>query len=354
MKYIIPALMSFVIAVLLVPVVKKFAFKVGAVDKKPEKNSRKIHTKNMARGGGIAIYLAFLITTLIFLPEHNLSYWGLVVASTIVLVVGFFDDISSLNPWLKLSVQIFAAILAYSFFGIRVEAISNPLGQAILFVDPDLILNVFSYSIQINILGLLLTTIWLVGMTNTMNFVDGIDGLSGGIAAIASIIMFFLALRLDVSQTQTALISIILFGGCVGYLLYNFHPAKIFNGDSGAYFLGMSLGIIAIFSGAKLATAALVLGVPIIDAVWSAIRRILSGKSPFTADRGHLHFLLLDAGFTQRQAALLIYAICLIFGIIALVASPEQKVIAIFCLVLIILLLLVLLSSVIKNKRSSS
>ena len=354
MNYLIPAIISFAIAVTLVPMVKKFAFKVGAVDKKPDKNSRKIHTKNMARGGGIAIYIAFLVTTLVFLPEHNLNYWGLIVASTIVLLIGFADDIMPLNPWLKLSVQITAAVLAYSIFGIRIEAISNPAGQAILFVDPDLIINVLNYSIEINILGLLLTSVWLVGMTNTMNFVDGIDGLSGGIAAIASIIMFFLAFKLDSSQAQTAMISIILFGGCIGYLIYNFHPAKIFNGDSGAYFLGMSLGIIAIFSGAKLATAALVLGVPIIDAVWSAIRRILAGKSPFTADRGHLHFLLLDAGFTQRQAALLIYAICLVFGAIALVASPEQKIIAIFSLVLIILLLLILLSNVIKNKRSNS
>lgn len=354
MNYLVPALISFILAVLLVPVIKKFAFRVGAVDKKPGKNSRKIHTKTMARGGGIAIYLAFVITTLIFLPEHNLSYWGLIVASTIVLVVGFIDDIKPLNPWMKLSAQIVAAISAYCFFGIRIEAISNPAGQAILFTDPNLVLNVLNYSVQINVLGLLLTSVWLVGMTNTMNFVDGIDGLSGGIAAIASIIMFFLALNPDVSQPHTALISIVLFGGCVGYLIYNFHPAKIFNGDSGAYFLGMSLGIIAIFSGAKLATAALVLGVPIIDAVWSAIRRILAGKSPFTADRGHLHFLLLDVGFSQKQAALLIYAICIVFGVIALVASPEQKIIAIFGLILIILLLLILLSNLIKNKRGNS
>jgi len=354
MNYLVPSLISFLLVVVMVPIVKRFAFKVGAVDKKPTKNSRKIHTKNMARGGGIAIYLAFVITTLFFLPDHSLSYWGLIVASTVVLVVGFFDDMISLNPWLKLSVQIFAAVLAYSFFGIRIEAISSPVGQAILFVDPDLVINVLNYSVQINVLGLILTSVWLVGMTNTMNFVDGIDGLSGGIAAIASIIMFLLALNLDVSQDQTAMISIILFGGCIGYLIYNFHPAKIFNGDSGAYFLGMSLGIIAIFSGAKLATAALVLGVPIIDAIWSAVRRIIAGKSPFTADRGHLHFLLLDVGLTQRQAALLIYTICLVFGAIALVASPEQKIIAIFSLVLIILLLLILLTIMIKNKRNNS
>ncbi len=187
-----------------------------------------------------------------------------------------------------------------------------------------------------------------------MNFVDGIDGLSGGISAIAAFIMFLLALSPSVHQGQTAIISIALVGGCLGYLVHNFYPAKIFNGDSGAYFLGMTLGIIAIFSGGKLATAALVLGVPILDALWAALRRILAGRSPFSADRGHLHFLLLDVGFTQRQAALLIYSLCIVFGVIALIASPGQKIVAIFALVLIIMLLLSILTLILRRKTQAS
>ncbi len=353
MIYFVALLATFGLTVLLVPWIKKLAFKVGAVDR-PQENSRKIHKKVMARGGGIAIYLAFLATTLVLVPSHNLQYWGLIVAATIVLVVGFADDIYNLNPWVKLSVQVFAAVVAFSFFGIRIEVLSNPAGQSLVFTDPNLSLVLNGYLVSINYIALLVTTIWLVGMTNTMNFVDGIDGLSGGIAAIAATVMFFLAISPTINQPQTAIISISLVGGCLGYLIYNFHPAKIFNGDSGAYFLGMTLGIIAIFSGAKLATAALVLGVPIIDAVWSAVRRVISGRSPFSADRGHLHFLLLDVGFTQRQTALLIYGLCIIFGFIALVASPEQKIVAIFALVIVIMLLLSVLTLLIRRKSQTS
>lgn len=353
MIYFVALLATFGLTVLLVPWIKKLAFKVGAVDR-PQENSRKIHKKVMARGGGIAIYLAFLATTLVLVPSHNLQYWGLIVAATIVLIVGFADDIYNLNPWVKLLVQVFAAVVAFSFFGIRIEVLSNPAGQSLVFTDPNLSLVLNGYLVSINYIALLVTTIWLVGMTNTMNFVDGIDGLSGGIAAIAATVMFFLAISPTINQPQTAIISISLVGGCLGYLIYNFHPAKIFNGDSGAYFLGMTLGIIAIFSGAKLATAALVLGVPIIDAVWSAVRRVISGRSPFSADRGHLHFLLLDVGFTQRQTALLIYGLCIIFGFIALVASPEQKIVAIFALVIVIMLLLSVLTLLIRRKSQTS
>jgi len=353
MTYLVALFVTFGLTVLLVPWIKKLAFKFGAVDK-PQENSRKIHKKVMARGGGIAIYLAFLVTTLILVPNRDLGYWGLVVASSIVLTIGFADDIYNLNPWVKLLTQIFAAVVAFSFFGIRIEVLSNPAGQSLVFTDPNLSLVLNGYLVSINFIALTVTTIWLVGMTNTMNFVDGIDGLSGGIAAIAAIVMFFLAISPSVNQSQTALISISLAGGCLGYLVYNFHPAKIFNGDSGAYFLGMTLGIIAIFSGAKLATAALVLGVPIIDAVWSAVRRIISGRSPFSADRGHLHFLLLDVGFTQRQTALLIYSLCIVYGIIALIASPEQKIVAIFALIIVIMLLLSVLTLVIRRKPQAS
>ena len=353
MIYFVALLATFGLTVILVPWIKKLAFKVGAVDR-PQENSRKIHKKVMARGGGIAIYLAFLATTLVLVPSHNLQYWGLIVAATIVLIVGFADDIYNLNPWVKLLVQVFAAVVAFSFFGIRIEVLSNPAGQSLVFTDPNLSLVLNGYLVSINDSALLVTTIWLVGMTNTMNFVDGIDGLSGGIAAIAATVMFFLAISPTINQPQTAIISISLVGGCLGYLIYNFHPAKIFNGDSGAYFLGMTLGIIAIFSGAKLATAALVLGVPIIDAVWSAVRRVISGRSPFSADRGHLHFLLLDVGFTQRQTALLIYGLCIIFGFIALVASPEQKIVAIFALVIVIMLLLSVLTLLIRRKSQTS
>ena len=349
MIYLVALLACFALTFALVPLVKKIAFKIGAVDK-PQKESRKIHVKPMATGGGIAIYIAFLITTFILLPEHNLQYIGLVIAGTIVLIVGLVDDIMGLNAWLKLGVQILAAVIVFIFFGIKIEAVSNPWGQSIVFTDPNLTFNILRHSISINLTSLFMTVFWLVAMTNTINIIDGIDGLSGGVSAIAAIIMFFLAISPEVHQSQVAIISIALAGGCLGYLIYNFHPAKIFNGDSGAYFLGMSLGIIAIFSGAKLATAALVLGVPILDVAWSVMRRVASGRSPFSADRGHLHYLLLDVGLTQKQSALLIYLLCAIFGVIALIASPTQKIIAVFAMAVVIVLLFLLLTLLRRRK----
>lgn len=343
MIFAIAFIFSLVLTALLVPLVKKFAFTVGAIDK-PSNKSRKIHTKTMARGGGIAIFISFLLVNVAFIGFHWWQFWGLIVASTIVLLLGLADDIKRLPAKTKLLVQIFAALVAILVFGIQIEGISNPISQGILVLNPNISFIIGSIKIQMNVLAIVLTTVWLVGMTNTMNFIDGIDGLSGGIAAIAAVVMFFLAVGPRVDQPATALISIVLAGGCLGYLIYNFHPAKIFNGDSGAYFLGMTLGILAIFSGAKLATAALVLGVPIIDAAWAALRRILAGRSPFSADRGHLHYLLLDVGLSQRQAALLIYSLCAIFGVIALIASPTQKLVALFALVVLIMLIFLLLS----------
>lgn len=174
----------------------------------------------------------------------------------------------------------------------------------------------------------------------------------GGVSAIAAGIIFLLSMSTKVNQPETALVSIILMGGCIGFLIYNFYPAKIFNGDSGAYFLGMTLGILAIFSGAKLATAALVLGLPILDAVWAVLRRLVHGKSPFTADRGHLHYLFLDAGFSQRQAVLSIYVLCLVFGMVGLLGSTTQKVFGIGILVVVMAALLTRLAYL-KRKRQA-
>ncbi|MBA3679357.1 undecaprenyl/decaprenyl-phosphate alpha-N-acetylglucosaminyl 1-phosphate transferase [Candidatus Saccharibacteria bacterium] len=190
MIYFVALVATFALTVLLVPLIKKVAFRVGAVDL-PQKNSRKIHTKAMARGGGIAIYIAFVITTFVLVPSHSPEYWGLLFAATAVLIVGFIDDMQSLNPWVKLLVQVIAAVVAFSFFGIRIEAVTSPIGQSLVFTDPNFSFTLANHLVSINLIALLLTTVWLVGMTNTMNFVDGIDGLSGGIAAIAAIIMFF-------------------------------------------------------------------------------------------------------------------------------------------------------------------
>lgn len=181
----------------------------------------------------------------------------------------------------------------------------------------------------------------------------GLMAYRAGVAAIAAVIMFFVAAGPNVNQPDTALISLILAGACLGYLVYNFYPAKIFNGDSGAYFLGMTIGILAIFSGAKLATAMLVLGLPIVDTFWAVVRRVAAGRSPFSADRGHIHHLLLDVGLSQPQAVLVIYAFSIVFGSIALFASSAQKILAFACLVVILAILILSLTLLRRKKQAA-
>lgn len=349
MNYVYAFLASFGLAILFVPIIKRLAFRVGAVDY-PEESERKIHTQVMARGGGLAIYLSFVIICFILLPRIDRAFQGLLIAGTIVLLVGLVDDIYRLSPWWKLFFQITAAIVAL-YFGIGVAVITNPFGGVINLNTTNLIIHLGRTVITISLWASLFSIFWLVGMTNTVNFLDGLDGLAGGVAGIAAMIMFFLSIGPTVNQPVTALISIILAGSCMGYLLYNFYPAKIFNGDSGAYFLGMTLGILAIFSGAKLATALLVLGLPILDAIWTVTRRIFSGRSPFSADRGHLHFLLLDVGLSQRQAVILIYAFSVAFGSLALFSTTNQKFVTIITLIVIATFLLASLG-LIKARKS--
>ncbi|MSR68237.1 undecaprenyl/decaprenyl-phosphate alpha-N-acetylglucosaminyl 1-phosphate transferase [Candidatus Saccharibacteria bacterium] len=349
MNYILGLGIAFLVSALLIPIVKRLAIKIGAVDN-PEESARKLHKTVIARAGGLAIYVAFILVSIALMGSFSRQFIGLVVAGTMVLAIGLVDDIKRLSPWLKLSVQVLAAIVASVGFGITIESITNPLGETLSFYQPNVNIALLGLSLSFNWVAVLLAIFWLVGMTNTINFLDGIDGLSGGVSAIAAGVIFLLAVSQKVNQPETAMIAIILMGSCLGFLIYNFYPAKIFNGDSGAYFLGMTLGILAIFSGAKLATAALVLGLPILDAIWAVVRRLAHKQSPFTADRGHLHYMFLDAGFSQRQAVLCIYMICLIFGLIGILGSTHQKVIGIIAMLVVMALLLVGLTYAKKRK----
>jgi UDP-GlcNAc:undecaprenyl-phosphate GlcNAc-1-phosphate transferase len=335
--YLTALFSSLIMALVLTPLVIKLAIRIGAVDN-PNEATRKIHERIMPRAGGIVIAGIFVTLSLVLTPgEPTKAYWGALLASAVVFLVGLYDDVKRLSPWTKLVAQITAALVAIFVFGVGVEVISNPLGQ--YFDLSQVIMNVGSYSVPI--ISVLFSLMWMVGMTNTMNFLDGLDGLATGVGAIAALILFLVSVNPRIDQPATAVLALILLGACLGFLRYNFYPAKIFLGDSGAYFLGMMLGSLAIISGAKLATALLVLGVPVIDALWSVVRRLAKGKSPFTADRGHFHYILLDAGLTQRQAVLLIYALSLAFGLFALMGSGLEKFLALLVLVMVVAMLMI-------------
>lgn len=348
--YAIALLGSLALSLLLTPFVIKLAPRIGAVDN-PSEAVRKLHQKIMPRAGGIVIALIFVFLSFSLFPGiPTQAYWGALIASSIVFLIGLLDDIHRLSPWVKLAGQLFAASIAVFGFGVGVEVISNPLGQSF-----DLTKSVVQIaSFQVPVFAAAFSLIWLIGMTNTINFLDGLDGLATGVSGIAALILFLVSVSPKIDQPATAVLALILLGACLGFLRYNFFPAKIFLGDSGAYFLGMMLGSLAIISGAKLATALLVLGVPVLDAIWSVVRRLATGRSPFSADRGHFHYILVDAGLSQRKTVLLIYLLALAFGAVALLGDSLQKLIALGVLAVLIAVLMVLFTARRRHKDARS
>lgn len=289
--------LAFGIPLVLTPVIKWIAIRVGAVDRP---GGRKVHQVPVPCWGGVGIYLGFACAALLVLPrDHALS--GLLAGGLVILLVGMIDDWRGLTPWTKLAGQIFAAGILV-FYGIKVDFVTNPLGGMVY-------LGVFSIPV---------TILWVVAITNALNLVDGLDGLAAGVAAISA------GTVAVVSFTQgeplVATCALILAAAALGFLPHNFHPAKIFMGDTGSMFLGFMLASLAAIGLTKSATAfslilpILILGIPIFDMLFAIVRRVLTHQHIFTADRGHLHHRLLDLGLSHKQSVLVIYAVNLLLG----------------------------------------
>lgn len=331
--YIAPLVIAALMTCGLTYSIKALAEKLGIFD---EPGTRKIHTKAVPRLGGVAIVLAFLIVTISYsLASPRLHFGtaqflifdqkliGVLLGAVILLVMGIIDDVRGIKPLFKLFWHLVAGVVVVAF-GLTISYIRLPAGFHIELTNLVLPINLFGLSFNFVVWSNLLTVFWIVLMINTLNFLDGLDGLAGGVAVIAGISIFFLSLSLG--QGAGALLALIFAGSVLGFLPWNFNPAKIFMGDSGSMFLGYLLAVLAVISGGKVATAFLVLGLPVLDVVWVALRRILSGKSPFQADKFHLHHRLIDIGLTQRQAVLILYFISAVFGTVAVFAQTEGKV----------------------------
>jgi UDP-GlcNAc:undecaprenyl-phosphate GlcNAc-1-phosphate transferase len=328
MIYLLAFALAAVTSGAVTPLVRRFALERGIIDRPSE--SRKIHTRPVAYLGGVAIFIGFIVAVMVAMsPSRQLG--ALLAGCLIMVAIGVVDDIRGLSPWVKLIWQIVAACVALAG-GIGITSITNPFGGSIDLGYGRTAFDVAGFSFHITPIGNLVSLIWMVGLANTVNFLDGLDGLACGVSGIAAFIMFLVSVGPKVDQPAVALLAIILAGAAFGFLPYNFHPARIFMGDSGAYFLGLALAMLSIYSGAKLATAALVLGFPIVDALWAATRRLAKRTSPFRADRQHFHHLLLDVGMTQPQAVLTLYAVTLGFGIVALTIGSFAKLVALIVL----------------------
>ena len=313
---------SCLVAYQMTPPVKLFAQRVGAMD--IPKDGRRVHDHPIPRMGGLAIFLGFVLSVLLFVDLDS-QVLGLLLGAGIIAAMGAVDDIVSLKPWVKLLGQFFAAFAAIRS-GIVFDTISNP--------------NVFSQDlfIQIGWLSIPLTILWIVGCTNAVNLIDGLDGLAVGVSCISSITM--LMVSLFVSSPTVSIILVALVGGCIGFMPYNMNPAKIFMGDVGSQFLGFVLSTVSIMGLFKLhaiitfLVPLLALAVPLVDTIFAFFRRIFHGQSPFQADRGHLHHRLLAMGMDQKQAVAVIYGISAVLGLIAVLLTGRTPLLRVICLVL--------------------
>lgn len=301
LHYLVPFFIALFVTYVLTPSIKKLAIKVGAIDRP---NARKVHTRVIPRLGGLAIYIGFM-AALVLQVSFSPEIWGLVLGCTAIVMVGIWDDICQIPAKVKLVGQILAALIPI-YFGIQIEWLTNPFGD--LIVLPEVI-------------AIPLTVFWIIGFTNTVNLIDGLDGLAAGVSIIASISMFFMALHMQ--QQVPALVIIAMAGAALGFLQYNFNPAKIFMGDTGSMLLGYTMAVTAILGLVKTAaTVALVvpviaLGLPILDTLFAIVRRKMSGVPIFQPDKGHLHHRLLALGLSQKQAVLIMYCISIVLGFLA-------------------------------------
>lgn len=306
-------LLSVIIAYISTPYAIKFARKIGAVD--VPNDERRMHDHPIPLLGGIAIIVAFIVTSIVMMRYHRLL-WQILPGALIIAILGIVDDKKRLPAWPKFFVQCVAAALPI-------------IVNRKIIIDSISGFNIFGiHRISFGIFAIPITILWIVGITNAVNLIDGLDGLAAGTSTIASISMLLVAvMKMGVDHTEynVAVLAAALAGSCLGLLPYNRNPAKVFMGDTGATFLGYTLAVISIqglfkgYTSVSFAVPLLVLGLPIIDTAVAVIRRLLEHKSPFTADRSHIHHKLIDLGLDQKQAVGLLYGVSAIMGIVAVV-----------------------------------
>jgi UDP-GlcNAc:undecaprenyl-phosphate GlcNAc-1-phosphate transferase len=302
---------ALLVALIGTPLAGAWGRRVGLVD---EPGPRRWHKGTIPRTGGVALFAAFMGAALLAQwlpvprqdPKELTRFIGIALGCTFLFVVGLIDDRVELRPGPQYLAQLVSGLIAVVFV-VFIERVMNPFTDEIL---------IFPFALTVAI-----TLLWIMGMINTVNFLDGVDGLAAGVAAIVSV---FLAVHMLLTgQYSVALLPLALLGATLGFLPFNFHPARVFMGSSGSMVLGYAIATLGIAAGAKLALVLLVLSIPIVDVAWLIIRRVRAGRSIGSADRQHLHFRLLDLGLSQRQVVLIYYIYCLLLGAVALLLNSR-------------------------------
>lgn len=302
-------LVSFVLSLVMTPVAIRIAPKIGAID--VPKDARRMHTKAMPRFGGLAIFTGTTVSMAIFL-NFDSRIIGIMVGGILIYILGVIDDLKNLKPKVKFAGQFAVAIIMY-MYDIRIEFISNFFGDGKSYLG--------------TVICFFVTVIWIVGITNTVNLIDGLDGLAAGTSSIASLCIAYVAYIHGMYLVAGSMLA--LAGGALGFLPYNFYPAKIFMGDGGSLYLGFMLATLSILGPVKSATMVaviipvLVLGVPIFDTAYAIFRRIVNKRPIMEADKGHLHHRLINLGYGQRRATLMLYSVSGIMGVAAVTFSRD-------------------------------
>ncbi|PAB58306.1 glycosyltransferase family 4 protein [Anaeromicrobium sediminis] len=333
-KYMISLLVAFIVSCIMTPFAIKLAHKIGAID--VPKDNRRVHKKPIPRMGGLAIFLGFVVSILVTLPIDK-KIIGLIAGSTVIVIMGIMDDTKPLSPKQKFMGQLIAAVILVSV-GISIEGFGNPITDK--WIGFPLYLSIP------------VTIIWVVGITNTVNLIDGLDGLAAGVASIAALSLAYITYIQNPNNIVVMVLTLSVAGSAIGFLPYNFNPAKVFMGDTGSLFLGYILSAISILGVLKGATAiativpVLALGLPIFDTAFAIIRRFLNGKPIFEADKGHLHHRLLSRGLGQRRTVLTLYLISALLGASAVLISNNQFA---YCFIIIFFLTTTLYRSIGKE-----
>lgn len=306
---------ALLVALSLTPIVRRLALRVGAVD---QPVARSVHTEPKPFLGGVAIYAAFSLTILLTVGLESRSIQGLLVGGALIVLLGVIDDFYRLSAKVKFFGQVIAAAVLVVGFGVQIRFIANPFADAAFFAERFIFFDRPWVAAAI-------TIFWIVAVTNIVNLIDGLDGLAAGISSIAAVTILLVALRME--QPQAALLAAALAGAAIGFLRYNFNPAKIFMGDAGAMFLGYALAAVSVLGLLKTAAAAgllvpvLALGLPILDTALAIVRRVLTGRSIGLADKEHLHHRLLQRGLSHRGAVLVMWTFSGSLGVAAVAVA---------------------------------
>lgn len=347
-----PFITSLIISTISTPIAIKVAWYFGLIDN-PRKHLHKkvVHTYPVPRGGGLPIIISLVLSSLIWLPFDS-HIVGIIIGSLVAVSVGLIDDRWDISPYTRLATNVLSALCVIGV-GIGIAFINNPLGGIIELNGLQWPIFLLGEWRSISILADAIAVLWIIFMMNVIGIgAGGIEGQLPGVVVIAGIVISLLSLQFssDIAQWPVIILSAITAGAYLGFLPWNFFPQKIMPGYSGKSLAGFLLATLAILSTAKVGTMLVVLGLPIIDALFAFSRRILGGKSPFWGDRSHLHHRLLDSGMSKSNIVLLYWLITTLFGLIALNVNSQQKVFGFLTLVLIVGVLLV----AVPEKRQSN